>query len=178
MAAEQPPQQPHESVHIWIILVELEQSLDAANATARVASLARTKNIAEFCIDGLSATREAFNTNIPTETIAALASAARNEVAERPPLESLRSTLVFCQSASFALASADCVDQTGRVAALRVHGGEVSNQQPTRATISLRISCGEGDSQMGQAVQDQKWGSTRARVMYGRVAIQPDRVSR
>ena len=81
MAAEQPPQQPHESVHIWIILVELEQSLDAANATARVASLARTKNIAEFCIDGLSATREAFNTNIPTETIAALASAARNEVA-------------------------------------------------------------------------------------------------
>jgi len=81
MAAEQPPQQPHESLHIWIILVELEQSLDAANATARVASLARTKNIAEFCIDGLSATREAFNTNIPTETIAALASAARNEVA-------------------------------------------------------------------------------------------------
>ena len=32
MAAEQPPQQPHESVHIWIILVELEQSLDAASS--------------------------------------------------------------------------------------------------------------------------------------------------
>lgn len=65
----------------WIYDIHLLCSTLNSRQWYEFASLARTKNIAEFCIDGLSAAREAFNTNIPTETIAALASAARNEVA-------------------------------------------------------------------------------------------------
>jgi Uncharacterised nucleotidyltransferase len=65
----------------WIYDIHLLCSALNSGQWYEFTSLARTKNIAEFCIDGLSAAREAFNTNIPAETIAALASAARNQAA-------------------------------------------------------------------------------------------------
>jgi Uncharacterised nucleotidyltransferase len=44
-------------------------------------TLARTKSIAEFCVDGLNAAKEAFNTQIPAEAMGALQTAARDEAA-------------------------------------------------------------------------------------------------
>jgi hypothetical protein len=65
----------------WVYDIHL---LCSALNTARwseFTTLATTKGIAEFCVDGLNAARKAFNSQIPAETMDALQAAARNETA-------------------------------------------------------------------------------------------------
>jgi Uncharacterised nucleotidyltransferase len=79
----------------WVYDIHLLSSALNTGQWSEFTTLARTKSIAEFCIDGLSASREAFNTKIPAETIAALAAAARNEVASAQSLRASGATWFF-----------------------------------------------------------------------------------
>ena len=74
--------QVHAGDHLrWVYDIHLLCSALNTSQWSEFTAMARTKNIAEFCVDGLSASREAFNTKIPASTISALKSAARSEVA-------------------------------------------------------------------------------------------------
>ena len=63
----------------WVYDVHLLCSASSGDAWSEFTTLARTKNIAEFCLDGLKAAKEAFHTQIPAEVVDALQAAADNE---------------------------------------------------------------------------------------------------
>jgi hypothetical protein len=63
----------------WVYDIHLLCSTLDTNRWSAFISLARTKGIAEFCIDGLTTAIEAFNTQIPAGVMDALQTAARDE---------------------------------------------------------------------------------------------------
>src|SRR5262249_43549979 len=63
----------------WVYDIHLLSSALNSAQWAEVTILAKTKSIAEFCVDGLNAAKEAFNTQIPVEAMGALQTAAREE---------------------------------------------------------------------------------------------------
>jgi hypothetical protein len=65
----------------WVYDIHLLCSALNTGQWSEFTTLARTKKIAGFCVDGLNAARQAFNTKIPGETISALQTATRNEAA-------------------------------------------------------------------------------------------------
>ena len=65
----------------WVYDIHLLCSALSAGQWSEFTPLARTKKIAGFCVDGLNAARQAFNTKIPGETISALQAAAGNDAA-------------------------------------------------------------------------------------------------
>ena len=79
----------------WVYDIHL---LCSALNTARwseLTTLARMKSIAEFCVDGLNAAREAFNTQIPAETMGELQSMARDEAASAQRLRASATAWFF-----------------------------------------------------------------------------------
>jgi hypothetical protein len=62
----------------WVYDIHLLCSLNITR-WSEFTTLARTKRIAEFCVDGLNAAKEAFITQIPTEAMGALQTAAHDE---------------------------------------------------------------------------------------------------
>ena len=79
----------------WVYDIHLLCSALNADQWSEFTTLARTKSIAEFCLDGLNAAREAFNTKIPAETISALQAAARNEAASAQRLRASEAIWFF-----------------------------------------------------------------------------------
>jgi hypothetical protein len=65
----------------WIYDIHLLCSTLNIERWAEFATLAKTKSMAEFCLDGLNTAREAFNTQIPAEAMDALRTAAGHEAA-------------------------------------------------------------------------------------------------
>jgi len=63
----------------WVYDIHLLCSALNTGEWSEFAALARKKGIAQFCIDGLNAAREAFNAQIPDDTIDSLLTAADNE---------------------------------------------------------------------------------------------------
>jgi hypothetical protein len=63
----------------WVYDVHLLCSASSSDGWSEFTTLARTKNIAEFCLDGLKAAKEAFHTQIPAEVVDALQAAAGSE---------------------------------------------------------------------------------------------------
>ena len=79
----------------WVYDIHLLCSALSADQWSEFTTLARTKNIAEFCVDGLCAASEAFNAKIPAETITALKSAARTETAKAQRLRTSQAIWFF-----------------------------------------------------------------------------------
>ena len=65
----------------WVYDIHLLCSALNTGQWSEFTTLARTKKISGFCVDGLNAARQAFNTKIPGETISALQAAAGNDAA-------------------------------------------------------------------------------------------------
>jgi Uncharacterised nucleotidyltransferase len=63
----------------WVYDIHLLSSALTIAQWSEFTTLARTKSIAEFCVDGLNAAGEAFNTQIPAQAMGALQTAARDE---------------------------------------------------------------------------------------------------
>ena len=63
----------------WVYDIHLLSSALSAAQWSEFTTLARTKSIAEFCVDGLNAAKEAFNARLPTGAMGALQTAARDE---------------------------------------------------------------------------------------------------
>ena len=63
----------------WVYDIHLLSSALSAAEWSDFVAWAKTKNIAEFCLDGLNAANVAFNTQIPTEAMDALERAAQSE---------------------------------------------------------------------------------------------------
>jgi len=63
----------------WVYDIHLLCSALSVRQWSEFSTLASTKRIAKFCLEGLNAAREAFNAQIPDETMGALQTAARCE---------------------------------------------------------------------------------------------------
>jgi Uncharacterised nucleotidyltransferase len=72
----------------WVYDIHLLSSTLNNAQWSDFTTLARTKSIAEFCVDGLNAAKEAFNTQIPAEAMGALQTAARGEASSASKLRS------------------------------------------------------------------------------------------
>ena len=79
----------------WVYDIHLLCSALNTGQWSEFTALARTKNIAEFCVDGLNASRKAFNTKIPADTISALKSAVRSQVASAQRLRTSQAIWFF-----------------------------------------------------------------------------------
>jgi Uncharacterised nucleotidyltransferase len=71
----------------WVYDIHLLSSMLNTARWSEFATLARTKSMAAFCVDGLNAAKEAFNTQIPAEAMDALQTAARDEPANAQRLK-------------------------------------------------------------------------------------------
>jgi Uncharacterised nucleotidyltransferase len=65
----------------WVYDIHLLCSVLNAEQWSEFTTLARTKSVAGFCVDGLNAAKEAFDAQIPAEAMGALQTAACNEAA-------------------------------------------------------------------------------------------------
>jgi Uncharacterised nucleotidyltransferase len=79
----------------WVYDIHLLCSALDSGRWSEFATLARTKSIAEFCVDGLNRAREAFNSQIPADTMNALQTAARDEPASAQKLRGSAVTWFF-----------------------------------------------------------------------------------
>ena len=71
----------------WVYDIHLLCAALTSGRWFEFTTLARTKGIAEFCVDGLNAARKAFDTQIPAEAMDSLQTAARDETASAERLK-------------------------------------------------------------------------------------------
>jgi hypothetical protein len=79
----------------WVYDIHLLCQALTAVHWVEFTTLARTKGIAEFCIDGLNASKRAFETQFPAEAMDSLQAAARGERANAERLRASRAVWFF-----------------------------------------------------------------------------------